>query len=60
MKRKEAYKIEAPFIDEISRLAVVKMFNSREQCTVILKLKFVRNQASMEVTNKKHTRNSNI
>ena len=36
-------KIEAPFVDEISGLAIVKMLDTEEQCTVVLKLKFVRN-----------------
>ena len=45
-------KIEAPFVDEISGLAIVKMLDSKEQCTVVLKLKFVRNQASLYVMNK--------
>ena len=37
------YKIEAPFADEISGLPILKMLNNREQCTVVPKLKFVRN-----------------
>ena len=48
-------KIEAPFVDEISGLAKVKMLDTREQCTVALKLKFVRNRASLNVT-KTHKR----
>ena len=40
-----------PFIDEISGLAIVKMLDISEQCTVVLKLKFIRNQASLEVIN---------
>ena len=43
-------KIEAPFVDEISGLAIVKML-VKEQCMVVLKLKFVRNCASLDVTN---------
>ena len=50
-KEKKFIKIEAPFIDEISGLAVVKMLESREQCTVVSKLNFIRNQASLEDTN---------
>ena len=30
-------KIEAPFVDEISVLAIVKMLDSKEQCIVVLK-----------------------
>ena len=50
-KEKKCIKIEAPFIDEISGLGIVKMLDSRGQCTVVLKLKFIRNQASLEVIN---------
>ena len=42
-KEKKFIKIEALFIDEISGLAIVKMLDSREQCMVVLKLKFIRN-----------------
>ena len=31
-------KIKAPFVDEISGLAIVKMLDNKEQCTVVLKL----------------------
>ena len=44
-------KIKAPFVDEISGLAIVKMLHTKEQYTVVLKLKFVRNKASLDVTN---------
>ena len=42
-KEKKFIKIEAPFIDKISGLAIVKILDSREQCMVVLKLKFIRN-----------------
>ena len=50
-KERKFIKIEAPFVDEISGLAIVKMSDSKEQCTVVLKLKFKRNCASLDVTN---------
>ena len=50
-KERKFIKIEAPFVDEISGLAIVKMLDSKEQCTVVLKLKFVRNCASLDITN---------
>ena len=37
-KERKFIKIEAPFVDEISGLAIVKMLDSKEQCTVVLKL----------------------
>ena len=42
-KERKFIKIEVPFVDEISGLAIVKMLDNEEQCTVVLKLKFVRN-----------------
>ena len=50
-KEKKFIKIESTFIDKISGPAKVKMLDSREQCTVVLKLKFIRNLASLEVIN---------
>ena len=50
-KEKKFIKIEAPFVDETSGLAIVKMLDSKGQCTVVLKLKFIRNCASLDVTN---------
>ena len=41
-KIRKFIKIEAPFVDEISGLAIVKMLDNKEQCTLVLKLKFVR------------------
>ena len=50
-KERKFIKIEAPFVDEISGLAIVKMLHNKEQCAVVLKLKFVRNRASLDVIN---------
>ena len=50
-KEKKFIKIEAPFVDEISGLAIVKMLDNKGQCTVVLKLKLIRNCASLDVTN---------
>ena len=50
-KARTFIKIEAWFVDEISGLAIVKMLDSKEQCTAVLKLKFIRNWASLDVTN---------
>ena len=51
LKEKKFLKIEVPFIDEISGLAIVKMLDSRGQCTIVLKIKFIRNCASLNATN---------
>ena len=50
-KEKKFIKREALFVDEISAPAIVKMLDSTEQCTMVLKLKFIRNCASLDVTN---------
>ena len=50
-KERKFIKIEPQFVDEISGLAIVKIYDTKEQCTMVLKLKFVRNQASLDVTN---------
>ena len=49
-KERKFTKIEAPFVDDISGLAIVKMLDSKEQCTVVLKFKFISNQASLDIT----------
>ena len=50
-EEKKFGKIEAPFIDEISGHAIVKMIDNEGRCTVVLKLKFVRNCASLDIVN---------
>ena len=50
-KEKKFIKIEALFMDEISGHAIVKMIDNEGQCIVVLKLKFVRNCASLDVMN---------
>ena len=51
VKPKEWKFIEARFVDEILGLAIVKILDNKEQCMVVLKIKSVRNQASLDVTN---------
>ena len=50
-KEKKFVKIKAPFIDEISGHAIVKMIDNEGRCTMVLKLKFVRDCASLDVVN---------
>ena len=50
-KERKFIKVEALFVDEISGLAIVKMLDNKEQCTVVLTLKFMRNSASLDVMN---------
>ena len=46
--------IEAPFIEELLGMAIVKILNMKEQATNMIKLKFLRNKAVLKITNKTH------
>ena len=46
--------IEAPFIEELSGMAIVKILDMKEQATNMIKLKFIRNKATLKITNKTH------
>ena len=43
--------IEAPFLEEISELAITKLLDTMSHIALTLKLKFIRNRATLEVTN---------
>ena len=43
--------IEAPFIEEISCMAIVKIIDQGQKTPMILKLKFIRNKATLDITN---------
>ena len=45
---------EAPFIEEISGMAITKMLDVKEQKTLTMKLKFIRNRPMFKVTNSTH------
>ena len=46
--------LESPFVEEISGMAVTKMLDIKEQKTLTMKLKFIRNRAMFKVTNRTH------
>ena len=46
--------VEAPFIEELSAKAIAKILDMKEQATNMIKLKFIRNNAVLKVTNKTH------
>ena len=46
--------IEAPFIKELSGMAMVKILDMKEQTTNMIKLKFIQNKAVLKTTNKSH------
>ena len=46
--------LEAPFVEEISGMPITKMLDAKEQKTLTMKLKFIRNRAMFKVTNSTH------
>ena len=46
--------IEAPFIEELSGMAIVKILDMKEQAASMIKLKFIRNKAVLKITNNTH------
>ena len=45
-------RVKAPFIDEISGLGIVKMLDVGTHSNLLLKLKFMQNKATLDITNK--------
>ena len=50
-KEQKLVVLEAPFVEEISGMAITKMLDVKEQKTFTMKLKFIRNRATFKVTN---------
>ena len=50
-KEQKLVVLEAPFVEEISGMAITKMLDIKEQKTLTMKLKFIRNRAMFKVTN---------
>ena len=50
-KEQKLIVVEAPFVVEISGIAITKLSNVKEQMTLTMKLKFIRNRATLKVTN---------
>ena len=50
-KEQKLIKIEAPFLDEISGLAIFKILDRKMQNTMMLKVKFTQNLVILDVTN---------
>ena len=51
LKEQKLIKIEAPFLDEISGLAIIKLLDKSTQSIIILKVKFTQNMAMLDKTN---------
>ena len=43
--------IESPFLEEISDMAIVKIMDQGHKMPMMLKLKFIRNKAMLDITN---------
>ena len=46
--------IEAPFVEELSGMAIVKILDMKEQTTSMIKLKFIRNKAVLKISSNTH------
>ena len=51
-KEQKLIKVKAPFIDEISWLAIVKILYGDTHSTLLIKLKFTCNAAILDIVNK--------
>ena len=45
-------KVKAPFVDEISGLAIIKIIDGGTYSTLLIKLKFTCNEAILDIMNK--------
>ena len=50
-KEQKLIKVKAPFIDEISGLAIIKILDGSTYSTMLLKLKFMCNAATLDIVN---------
>ena len=53
-KEQKVLTLEAPFMEEISGMVITKMLDAKEQKTLTMKLKFIRNRAIFKVMNSTH------
>ena len=53
-KEQKVLILEAPFVEEISGMVITKMLDTKEQKTLTMKLKFIRNRAIFKVMNSTH------
>ena len=58
-KEQKLIKVKAPFIDEISGLAIIKVLDGSTYSTMLIKLKFTCNTAILDIVNN-GSRNCNI
>ena len=53
-KEQKLIVLEAPFVEEISGMVITKMLDTKEQKTLTMKLRFIRNRVMFKVTNSTH------
>ena len=51
LKEYKLIKIEAPFLDKISGLAIIKLLDTSTQSIIMLKVKFTQNAAMLDMMN---------
>ena len=44
-------RVRAPFVDDISELAIIKIIDGRTNSTLLIKLKFTQNKAVLDIKN---------
>ena len=50
-KEQKLIKIEAPFLNEISDVPIIKLLDKSTQSIIMLKVKFMQNAAMLDMTN---------
>ena len=50
-KEQKLIVVEACFVEEISGMAITKLLSAKDQMTLMMKLKFIRNRVTLKVTN---------
>ena len=50
-REQKLIKVEAPFVDEISGLAIAKILDKLRQGTIMLKVKLIQNLVMLDITN---------
>ena len=53
-KTQKMVMVEAPFVEELSGMAMIKILDRKDQTTTMVKLKFIRNQVVLKITNNTH------
>ena len=43
--------VEAPFVEELSGMVIIKVLDMKEHVTSMIKLKFIRNKVTLKITN---------